>query len=73
MCRNAYPSRAPPPISGVSRCGGAVQFASSTALNAPVASVRDIAELLDVDMDQAAGIGVFVAADRTAGTAIQVG
>jgi hypothetical protein len=46
----------------------------SGAAQEPVATTGgDVAELLDVDVDQGPGMGVLVAADRLAGDPVQVG
>ncbi len=60
-------------VGGVSGCGGAVEFALRAALGAPASAIGDVTEFLDVDVDQVAGCGVFVAADRLGGASVQVG
>ena len=51
----------------------AVLAALGPADVAPAAAVGDVAELLDVDVDQRAGVVVLVAADRLAGDPVDVG
>nr|BFE68405.1 hypothetical protein GCM10020092_017060 [Actinoplanes digitatis] len=62
-----------PRVSAVTCGGGAVEFAACAALGAPAAAVGDVAEFLDVDVDQVARAGVFVAADRLAGGPVEMG
>jgi hypothetical protein len=52
---------------------GAVSAACLTAEDLVAAAVRDVAEFLDVDVDQVAGCRVFVAADDPACGAVEVG
>jgi hypothetical protein len=40
---------------------------------APAAAVGDVAQLLDIDVEQVPGMGVFVAADGFAGDPVDVG
>jgi hypothetical protein len=49
-----------------------VSFALSAAHVAPAAAVGDVAQLLDIDVEQVAGVGVFVAADGFAGDPVEV-
>jgi hypothetical protein len=51
---------------------GAVSAACLTAEDLVAAAVRDVAEFLDVDVDQVAGCRVFVAADDPACGAVEV-
>lgn len=64
---------AAPRVGAVTCGGGAVEFPASTTLCAPAAAVGNVAELLDVDVDQVAGMGVFVAADRFSGSPVEMG
>jgi len=52
--------------------GLAVGLAGSPAEEPVATPGGDVAQLLDIDMDQGAGSGVFVAADRLAGGPVQV-
>ena len=52
--------------------GPAVALAMATVVNPVAAAVGDVAELLDVDVDQLAGPVSFVSADRLLGGAVQV-
>ena len=52
--------------------GLAVGLAGGPAQEPVAATSGDIAELLDVDVDQVAGLAVLVAADRLAGCPVQV-
>jgi hypothetical protein len=52
---------------------GTVAAAGGAAVDFVGAAVGDVAEFLDVDVDQVAGCGMFVAADRPGGGAIEVG
>jgi hypothetical protein len=49
-----------------------VPVALGAADEAPPALVRDVAQLLDVHMDQRAGVGVFVAAYWITGDPVDV-
>ncbi|NYI03534.1 hypothetical protein FHU37_000477 [Allostreptomyces psammosilenae] len=51
----------------------AVAFGGLAAVDAPAASVGDVAEFLDVDVDEFAGAGAFVAADDPSGGAVHPG
>ena len=55
---------------------GALLVAMTSALGAadhpPAATVGDVAELLDVDVDQISGGVVFVTADHPAGATVEV-
>jgi hypothetical protein len=52
--------------------GLAVLFAGGAAQESVAATGGDVAELLDVDVDQRAGVGVLVAAHRRSGGPVQV-
>jgi hypothetical protein len=52
--------------------GSAVAFTPAAAQLAPAAAVGDIAELLDVDVDQLARAAHFIAPDRFAGDPVDV-
>jgi hypothetical protein len=53
---------------------GLAVAASGSAAQEPVATTSgDVAELLDVDVDQLTGMVVLVAADRLAGDPVQMG
>ena len=49
-----------------------VAATSGAAQESVAASGREVAQLLDINMDQRSGLGVLVAADRLAGGPIQV-
>src|SRR5699024_1598421 len=53
-------------------CGGSILFALPAADVAPASPLRDVAELLHVDVDHGAGVGVLVTANGFAGGAIDV-
>jgi hypothetical protein len=59
-------------VLGLAGCRGAVLLALLAPDVAPAAAVGDVPELLDVDMDHRARVGVFVAADRLAGGPVDV-
>jgi hypothetical protein len=52
-------------------CAGAAVFGAVSAQHAPAAAVAEPAEFLDVDVDQLAWAGAFVAAYRLPGGAVQ--
>jgi hypothetical protein len=52
---------------------GPVAVARGAVDVAPAAAVGDVAQLLDVDVQQRTGVVVFVAADRLAGAPVEVG
>ena len=54
-------------------CRCAVAVALSAAEVTPAAAVGDVAELLHIDVQQCAGMIVFVAADRLTGRPVEVG
>jgi hypothetical protein len=58
---------------GASGGGLAVAVPGLAAEVAPAAAVGHVAEFLDVDVQQVAGVFVFVAADRLAGDPVEVG
>jgi hypothetical protein len=64
-------------VDGVVQVGvadaGAVLASGLSAQYLVAAAVGDVAELLDVDVDQVTGRGVFIAADGPAGGPVQVG
>jgi hypothetical protein len=53
--------------------GGAVLLALDAADVTPPATVADVAQFLDIDMDQRAWLIVLVAADRLAADPVQMG
>ena len=57
----------------LTRCRRSVVVALAAADVAPAAAVGDVPELLHVHVDQGAGVGVFVPADRFASLAVHVG
>ena len=62
-----------PLVAWLTGCGASVPQALCAADVAPAAAVGDVAELLDVDVDQRAGVGVLVASDRFSGGPVDVG
>jgi hypothetical protein len=60
-------------LSGAVGGGLPVAVACLASQIAPAAAVGHVAQLLDVDMQHVAGRGVFVAADRLSGAAVEVG
>src|SRR4051812_37856788 len=58
-------------VADASRCPGATAFEAVAAVDAPAAAIAESAELLDVDVDQLAGPGAFIAADRFTGGSVQ--
>jgi hypothetical protein len=50
-----------------------VAVALGAADEAPPAPIRDVAQLLHIHMDQVPGVGVFVAAHRFPGGAVEMG
>ena len=58
---------------GAARRHGAVGQALGLAHEPSPAAVRNIAQFLDIDMQQGAGVGVLVTADRLAGHPVHVG
>jgi hypothetical protein len=64
------------PVAGLAGRGGAVPVALGAADEPPAAAVGDVAELVDVDVQQRRGPVVFVAADpvrRCAGRGARAG
>jgi len=57
----------------VGRSGGAVALSLGASDLAPTTAVRDVAELLDVDVQHRAGVRVLVATDRLAGRSVDRG
>ena len=60
-------------VLGLARGGGVVLLALLTADEAPTVTVGDVAELLHVDVQHRSGVVVFVAPDRFAGGAVDMG
>jgi hypothetical protein len=59
-------------VAGLVRCRGAVPAALDASDLAPAAAVGHVAEFLDVDVEQVAGCGVFIAADRFPADPVEV-
>ncbi|MBB2933553.1 hypothetical protein FHX82_000573 [Amycolatopsis bartoniae] len=60
-------------VEGFAGCAGAMPLPCLPTGDAVPASVGDVAQLLDVHVDQFTGSGMFVAADRPAGDSVEMG